>query len=187
MSALSETLLNIVQEDTVLSTAKSGIDFAFPTIMLTLVGYGLLCEPNPTTISEDEVPEPPPMNPITWHSGCPISKEHVWPSTSSTTSEASSGTETKTEQLMEAPEKVYKMPAVGGVAKERMCPICENVISSGLALVRHIKTHHLNSRSYFCEECENSFNTVANLCSHVSIVHHQPSVHCKFCDYTTMT
>ena len=68
-----------------------------------------------------------------------------------------------------------------------MCPICENVISSGLALVRHIKTHHLDSRSYFCEECENSFNTIANLHSHVSIVHCEPSVYCKFCDYTAMT
>ncbi len=185
--ALSETLLNIVQEDMVLSTAKSGIDFAFPTIMLTLVGYGFLCEPDLTAISEDEAPEPPPINLVTWYSGCPISKEHVQPSTSSMTSEASSGTETKTEQFMESPEKVYKMPAVGGVAKERMCPICKNVISSGLVLVRHIKTHHLDSRSYFCEECENSFNTVANLHSHVSIIHRKLSVHCKFCDYTTMT
>ena len=46
VSALSETPLNIIQEDTVLSTAKLGIDFAFSTIMLTSVGYGLLCEPD---------------------------------------------------------------------------------------------------------------------------------------------
>ncbi len=127
------------------------------------------------------------MNPTTWHGGCPISKEYVQPSTSTMTSESSSSTETETEQLIEAPEREYKMPVVGGVAKERMCPIHKDVISSGLALIRHIKAYHPDSWSYFCEECESGFNTVANLHSHVSIVHHEPSVHCKFCDYTIMT
>ncbi len=171
VSTLSETPLNIVQEDTVLSMAKLGLDFTFPTIMLTLVGYGLLCEPDLTTISEDEASEPLPMNPVTWCVGHPVSKEYVQPSTSTTASESSSGTENETEQLMEAPEREYKMPTVRGVAKERMCPICEDVISSGLALIQHIKAHHPDSRSYFCEECENSFNTVANFCTHVSIVY----------------
>ena len=103
------------------------------------------------------------------------------------TSESSSGTETETEQLMEAPEREYKMPAVGGIAKERMCPVYEDVISSGLVLIRHIKAHHLDSQSYFCKECESGFNTVADLHSHVSIVHYELSVHCKFCDYTMTT
>ncbi len=145
VSALSETPLNIIQEDTVESTAKLGIDFAFPTIMLTSVGYGLLCEPDATTISDDDASEPLPMNPTTWHGGCPISKEYVQPSTSTMTSESSSSTETETEQLIEAPEREYKMPVVGGVAKERMCPIHEDVISSGLALIRHIKAYHPDS------------------------------------------
>ena len=117
VSALSETPLNIVQEDTVLSMAKLGIDFAFPTIMLTLVGYGLLCEPEPMTIFEDETFEPLPNSLVTWHGRHPISKEYVQLSTSTTASESSSGTETETEQLIEAPEREYKMPAVGGVAK----------------------------------------------------------------------
>ncbi len=170
-----------------MSTAKLGIDFAFPTIMLTLVSYGLLCEPELMTISEDETSEPLPTNPVTQHGGHPISKEYVQPSTSTTASKSSSGTETETEQLMEAPEREYKMPTVGGVAKERTCPICEDVISSSLTLIKHIKAHHPDSRLYFYEECENSFNTVADLHSHVSIIHCEPSVHCKFCDYTTMT
>ncbi len=146
-----------------MSTAKLGIDFAFPTIMLTSVGFGLLCEPELISISEDEIPEPIPVNPVMWCGGHPVSKEYVQPSSSTTTSD-SSGTETETEQLMEAPEREYKMPAVRGVAKERMCPICEDVISSGLVLIRHIKAHHLDSQSYFCEECKNSFNIVADLC-----------------------
>ena len=167
--------------------AKLGIDFAFPTIMLTSVRYGLLCEPEPVTISEDEMPEPLPMNPVTQHGGHLVSKEHVQSSSGTTISRSSSGTDTEIEQLMEAPEREYKMPTARGMAKERTCPICEDVISSGLALVRHIKAHYPDSQSYFCEECKNGFNTVADLCSHVSIIYHEPSVHCKFCDYMTMT
>ncbi len=54
MSVISRTPVNIVQEEIVLSTSSAGIDFVFPTIMLTAFGVGVLCEPDVLLVSEEE-------------------------------------------------------------------------------------------------------------------------------------
>ncbi len=128
--------------------------------MLTLFGSGILCELEVAVISEDESSQISPIDPAVWHSGHPVSKEYVHSSSSTATTTSSSSTEIETKQLMEAPEKEYRMPAVGSVAKERTCLVCEDVISSSLALVRHIKANYLDLCSCFCKECESSFNTM---------------------------
>ena len=192
VSAISGTPVSIVQEETVLSTSSAGIDFAFLTIMLTAFGVGVLCEPDILLVSEEENTTPPldlSSSVIKKWTGQPVAVEHPAVTTGASTSSSSlsSSMETETEMLMEVPKKSYKPPALAGVAKECTCPVCELVISSGLALGRHIKIEHPDSHSYQCDNCESSYNTVTDLCSHVSIVHRIPSVHCKLCEYTTTT
>ncbi len=194
VSALSGTPVNMVQEETVLSTASTGIDFAFPVIMLTAFGVGILCEPEALPVSEEEGINPLPDSggsAVKKHAGWLVAVEYLasatMTSTSSHSSGSSTGTETETELLMEAPERNYKLPAISGVAKERTCPVCDLVISSGLALVRHIKSEHPDSCSYHYDSYESAYNTVADLHSHISIVHRVPFVHCKFCEYTATT
>ena len=158
---------------------------------LTAFGVGVLCEPDALLISDEEGDNLglESRGTLKKRVGRPVAVEcEKFTTTSSTSSQSSgSGTETEPELLMEAPEKDYNLPATSGVAKERTCPICNLRISSVLALVRHIKSEHPDSRSYCCDTCDSTFNTVADLRSHVSIVHKAPSVHCKFCEYTTTT
>ncbi len=118
--------------------------------------------------------------------GHPMLQQGSSPS-ASTSSCTDSGTETEIKYLMEGLVPDYKIPVDSGVSKEQICPVCEIVVVSGLALIRHFHEDHPDSRSYFCKKCEKSFHTIVDLRSHVSTVHKPQSVYCKFCNYTTTT
>ncbi len=85
-----------------------------------------------------------------------------------------SSMETEVEYLMEAPEKLVSLPRDAGVAKEWVCPVCDDVIYSGLALQRHLCSQHPDLCSYVCDDCGSSFLTTKNLSLHVSLIHQDP-------------
>ncbi len=145
-----------------------------------------MCTLEAETVSEDNViPETPfETSAMSARGGCPIMKQGASLSTSSI---MGLETETETEYLMEGPQLKYTVPVDHGTSKECICPVCENVVVSGLALIWHLYENHPDARPYFCDKCEKSYHMVANLCSHNLIIHKPPAVHCKFCDYTSTT
>ncbi len=178
-----KTPINVVQEDKVWSTSCEGIDFAFLTIALTSYGTGVVCMLEAQSVSDDNV-TPEHVSAAPMKGGHPTTQQENSPSTSSITG---SGTETETEFLMEGPQPQYTVLADCGTSKEHVCPVCENLLVSGFALICHLCENHPDACPYFCEKCEKSYHTVADLHSHNSIVLKPLAVHCKFCNYTSTT
>ncbi len=170
VSALLQTPINMVQEDKVWSTSQKGIDSAFVTIALTSYGSGVMCTLEAETVSEDNViPETPSeTSAMSARGGCPTMKQGASPSTSSI---MGLGTETETEYLMEGPQPKYTVLVDHGTSKECVCPVCENVVVSRLALIQHLHENHPDARPYFCDKCEKSYHMVADLHSYNSIIH----------------
>ncbi len=107
---------------------------------------------------------------------------HCSPGSQSPLSNTSS-TETETELLMDTLPKQVVIPVPAGTAKERVCPVCNQLQYSGLALIWHFHSEHPDSRSYPCDICGSAFNTTKDLSCHRSLVHHNLLVSCHFCPY----
>ena len=74
-----------------------------------------------------------------------------------------------------------------GWASLQLCMICSVGLASKSALAFHLKTSHPERHPYCCLSCMNLFNNNNNLQMHMSNVHLSKSVHCKHCEYATMT
>ncbi len=70
-----------------------------------------------------------------------------------------------------------------GTAIPHSCPVCDLGLPSGMALFRHLKSHHPNDRSYECRDCQTFYNNLKELSSHRSNVHHNKFVKCTHCEY----
>ncbi len=92
-------------------------------------------------------------------------------------------TENETELLMDAPPKQVVLPVSTGTVKERVCPVCDQLQYSGLALMQHLHSEHSDSQSYPCDICGSAFNTTKDLSCHRSLVLCNPLVSCCFCQY----
>ena len=186
VSVVMGSPLNIVQQDMMWCSLWTGVDLeAYPTLLLTVYGKGLWCKPVPESVDEASSTQPMPdvVQDALRKRGRDVT-QRMSPGTSTPSSHASS-TETETELLMEAPQRVVVCPPGAGTAKERICPVCDLVIFSSLALICHLCHEHLDLHSYACTQCGSAFNTMKDLSSHESLIYRAPQVKCHFCTYQT--
>ncbi len=180
------TALNIIQEDSIWCTVRTSVDLKeYPTLLLTRYGQAVWCRTLQES-SEETAPDPV----LAAAPSRKLPSRHVMQRLSpglTSPSLHTSSTETETELLMDTLDKCVKLPSDPGTAKECVCPVCDIVIFSGLALIHHLQSQHPDSRSYVCDQCGSSFNTTKNLSSHISLIHREPEVKCHFCAYCTMS
>ncbi len=95
-------------------------------------------------------------------------------------------TDTDLEELLEVQTTAsVRLPIPNaGTAIPRVRPVCALNVSSGMVLYHHLKAQHLNDHPYMCNDCNNSYNNLKELSSHLSTVHHGKFVNCIQCDYT---
>ncbi len=143
--------INVVQQDALWSSAHLGVDLAdFPTLLFTAYGQGAWCKL--VVDSEEEnttLPSVPDVVQDTLKRCGWAVTQRLSPGDSTPLSHASS-METETELLMEGPARMVTLPPGAGMAKERICPVCDSVIFSGLVLIHHLRSEHPDSCSYVC-------------------------------------
>ncbi len=61
--------------------------------------------------------------------------------------------------------------------------MCRVGVKSKGALLFHLKSFHLASRTYHCSDCDSTFNNAADLAGHVWSTHSKKKVSCKHCLY----
>ena len=178
--------LNVVQQDSLWCSAYSGVDFSqYPILLLTTYGQAVWCALVAESAEEESaISSVPDVVQDTLKKHGRAMTERLSPGSTTPSSHASS-TETDTELLMEGPEQAVICPPGVGTAKERICPVCDSVFFSGLALIQHLRSEHPDSYSYDCVQCGSVFNTKKDLSSHVSLMHRDPQVKCQFCTYLT--
>ena len=119
VSVLTGKALNIVQEDSIWCTVRTGVDLKeYSTLMLTGYGQAVWCRTIQES-SEDPIPEVDTILSV-----APVKKlpgrcitQRLSPGLTSPSSHASL-TETETELLMEALDKCVKLPPDPGTVKE---------------------------------------------------------------------
>ena len=91
------------------------------------------------------------------------------------------------ELLEDLTDVVRSPPPMCGKAKVHWCPVCQQEVSSSVALERHLHSLHPLSREFACLEYTTSFNTQCEVSSHKVNVHRSRKVKCKRCPYTTVS
>ncbi len=125
-------------------TFQSGVDFQCPIVALTDYGHRVMCTLEQTDDEQVELPLQHPQHEVSTV-GCPITaviKAHGPDSASTIEAEISSTTDTDMEHMMEYPCSDPVLHKASGMAKAQVCPTCGADIFSGLALIRHMQTHH---------------------------------------------
>ena len=67
-------------------------------------------------------------------------------------------------------------------ATSTQCPECGDVLSSGGALVLHIRARHQGVK-YPCDQCDAVYTTMGNLKVHISSKHDKKRWQCEYCEY----
>ena len=196
VSVATNTLLNIVLEDTVWSLSISGIDFQYYTLVLTSFGMAVQCLPkensNNDELANQQTSEPqvkPCDSSQRLQSSCPVAalKDSDGDTNSSKEPRHDFDTDTDVDFQFSSQEHDHQLPDCSGVAKARVCPVCSADIFSGLALIRHMKSIHKVVKPYKCEKYDSCFNNLWEMSSHVATVYRPKTVRCKHCQYSTTT
>ncbi len=157
--------LNIVQEDYMWSSSQQGVNFAFPTFVLTSYGFTVLClleDDNPEV--ESALPTPTAQD-LRQQSkqpqgGRPLAELASTSSSSPSTVDGrrASDTDTDVDMLMTSTFPGRVLPRSPGAAKARICLVCDKEIYSGLALIAHMHAFHKDVKPFTCEKCTAPFN-----------------------------
>ncbi len=176
----------IVQESSVWLTSIQGVDFEQITIAMTTYTSGQLCSEEHS--DDDSLPIAVPLDSQDSRlkrSGRPFVMPQEPPSSSS--DELTTATSTDLEELMEA-EYVLTLPMPkSGQLKPRVCPVCVEELTSGLALERYMRHQHPLVKPFQCSACTGAFNSHRDLSSHVANLHRWCKVTCKHCEYHTVS
>ena len=198
-----DTPITVVMADMVWTTARSGIDFSLPTIVLTTNGGIPCCFLDPdvgnfadvdtstsnTTVlslSFEQLPEHERVllsllkRP---QGGRPLVKVAKYPGDNTT---ATSSETDPDEHLLERdvmPEGGQK-PKPMGKASPQLCPSCGVGVASKATLVHHLRTVHPSSHLFLCVHCDTHFNNSADLASHVSNSQLEKKITSCHCNYS---
>ncbi len=191
--------ITVVMEDTILSTSADGPDFLQCMRTFLLASYSTVYNCSQEVLEDAHVVSA--VEPIC--SGKPLIQDHEVTSTTSsdtdhnmvasrhrghpviqdeTVQACSSAHDTDVDDLMELENVASVRMPTSGQAKPCKCPVCDQQLSSGLALECHLKSQHLISKMYTCPSCDVHFNNPCELSSHQSNVHTQ-KVSCTQCAY----
>ena len=170
--------LNVVMADSVWCTASDGLDFSYPTIMLTSYECGMFCaldEQEPQELMQAAGPPPPTVKVV-------AGPRKVQPFTSIPEylpQMDSDWSDTDPESLL-TEEATANIPVLGtGEAIPCICPVCKANLTSGMALFCHLRSEHLEERPYACNDCKHCFNNLKELSSHCSNIHRRHKVLCN--------
>ncbi len=178
--------LNVIMADSVWCMAYDGLDFLYPTIMLTSFECSMFCAldkqeqrklmqaAGPPTPSVKVVAGPRKGRPLT-------SILEYLPQVDLDRSD------TDPESLL-TEEATVNVPAPGtGEAIPCTCPVCKADLTSGMALFQHLRSKHPEEKPYTCNDCQHCFNNLKELSSHHSNIHRRCKVSCNQCTYRTTT
>ncbi len=191
--------------DTVWTTARSGIDFSLPTVVLTANGGIPCCYVDPEAGNAADVDTS--MSNATASSssfeqilenihvpvsllerpqgGRPLAKftEYLGGQDNSTSSDTDPDEHLSV--CISGPEDKPKSKP-SGKASPQLCPVCGVRTASKVTLVHHLSTEHSSSHLFPCVHCDTHFNNAVDLASHVSNLHTKKKIMCCHCDYTAI-
>ncbi len=161
----AKTPVNIVMEDTVWSLVRGGIDFTYPTYVLMAFGEALPCLPEQESDGEAETVLADMDMGVDAQSkeaqgGCPVASFCDSEVSDSPQGHRASDTDMDIEAQMHAPKVMLPQPTPSGVAKEHVCPVCTQMIFSGLQLISHMRSAHKDKKPYLCNLCGAAFNNL---------------------------
>ena len=177
-SLAMNTPINVFMEHEAFSTSVTGLDLSQPSLVLTSFYSGVWCREGEEEASAVE--PPPSLLTLRRVGGHPC----VW---EQEISSSSSGIDTNPDDLFEVDSEVKLLSMPSGHPCLRMCPVCRDMLGSGLALECHLHLLHLLSCCFSCSHCEATFNNLHQVSSHMANVHRRLKVTCKQCDYTTVS
>ncbi len=164
--------------DSVWYTARDGLDFSYPTIMLTSFECGIFCaldEQEQTELLQAAGPQTPTIKVITDpRKGRPLmSVPEYLPQLDSDQSD------TDPEALL-IEEATVNVPALGtGEVIPCTCPVCKAALTSGIALFHHLRSKHPDEKPYAHDDCQHHFNILKELSFHCLNIHRRCKVSCK--------
>ncbi len=121
---------------------------------------------------------------VSVHKGRKLMSLHISSSDSDSDLDTdTSHTSTDPNEHMEVETGVRNPPPISGRAILRTCLVCDEMVHSGLALERHMKSRHPLQHPYNYLKCDGSFNNLRELSSHNVNQHTHPKVSCNHCDY----
>ena len=180
--------VTIVQEKTVWSMSQDRVDFMQCVILMTTYTDGFLCHPEDLEEVVDsgmpvlagEGPSAAAVPPVV-----SVHKGRKLMSLRNTPSNSQNSTDPNEHMEMEAGTK--NPPPVSGRAILCTCLVCDEMVHSGLALERHMRSRHPLHCPYECAKCDNAFNNLRELSSHNANQHTCHKVSCSHCDYCTVS
>ncbi len=200
-----DTPIMIVMADTVWITARSGIDFSLPTVVLTVNG-GIPCHyvdpevgnaadvdtsTNNATASSSSFEQIPehicvPVSLLERpQGGRPLVKFAEYPGgKDNSTSLDTDPDEHLSVHISDPKDKPKSKPS--GKASPQLCLVCSIRTTSKVTLVHHLCTEHQSSHLFPCANCDTHFNNAADLASHISNSHSKKKIICHHCDYTAV-
>ena len=177
-SLATNTPINVFMEDEAFSMAVTGLDLDQPTLVLTSFHSGVWCREGEEEASA--VASPPTPVTLRRVGGHPCVQEQD-------ISSSFSGMDTDPEELFEVDSEVKPPSMPSGHPRLRMCPVCKDMLGSGLALECHLHLLHPFLHCFSCTDCEATLNNLHQVSSHAANVHRRQKVSCKQCKYTTVS
>ncbi len=177
-SLATNTLINIFMEDKAFSMAVTWLDLGQPSLVVTSFHSGVWCREGEEEASAVALPPSPITLRKVGRHLC-VQEQDI--------SSSSSGIDTDPDELFKVDSGVKPLSMPSGCPRPRMCPVCKDMLRSGLALDCHWSLLHPFSCCFSCTDCEATFNNLCQVSSHTANVHRRCKVSCKQCDYTTVS